>query len=387
MFKTIFMKEMKDVLRDKRSITLLVLFPFLMMAGLTIFYDKILTMGNETEFTMAVDQTIDEELLQELEAAMPTMKIEKTEEVAKAVEDKEAQIGLAVDPDWRVLLNEQKPVPIQMIFDPGSQESTLASSMVEAAFANWQQAEVQLRLAGNNIDSGILEVFAVETKATSNEDHAAAILMLTILIPLLIPMAIANGSYPSATELFAGEKEKKTIEALLITPVKPIKILLAKWLTISLLGIFTGLLCIGVLSVLINFTTELKKGFSELANPGLFVIMSVGLIILFAVLFAEIEMILSMLANSVKEAGYYIAPVLSCLALPLMFMFFSGEGLSLPLYAVPVMNLFLFVRDIFSGQLTVAAYGIAVGSYLLLIGILFPVAYKLFTNHRLMLGK
>ncbi|KRG13081.1 hypothetical protein ACA29_09720 [Lederbergia galactosidilytica] len=42
MFKTLFLKEMKDVLRDKRSVTLLIIFPFVMMAALTIFYDKLL---------------------------------------------------------------------------------------------------------------------------------------------------------------------------------------------------------------------------------------------------------------------------------------------------------------------------------------------------------
>src|SRR5690606_17940559 len=108
--------------------------------------------------------------------------------------------------------------------------------------------------------SSVLEVFQIETKTTKDEENAIASFMLAILILLLIPMTIANGSYPSATELFAGEMEKKTIEALLITPVKPIKILLAKWMTISLLGIFTGVLCIALLSIFVNFTTELKKG-------------------------------------------------------------------------------------------------------------------------------
>ncbi|MBS4210315.1 ABC transporter permease subunit [Bacillus sp. FJAT-50079] len=387
MFKTIFLKEMKDVLRDKRSITLLVLMPIIMMAGLTIFYDKILTSGHETEFTLAVEEGMDAELLQQLEAYMPTLKVEQKADVQKAVEEKEVQVGLMLDPDWKGLLETQKTVPVQIIFDPGSQDSSSASALVMSAFSQWQQETVQLRLAGHQIDSSIVEVFQIETKTTKDEDNAIASYMLAILIPLLIPIAIANGSYPSATELFAGEKEKKTIEALLITPVKPIKILLAKWLTISLLGIFTGVLCIGVISVLMNFTTELKKGLSTIEHPLSFIFMSIVLIVLFAIFIAEVEMILSMLANSVKEAGYYITPVIGFITLPMLFMFFAGEALNLSLYSIPVMNLFLFVRDAFGGQLTTAAFGIATGSYVVLISILFPVALRLFGNHRLMLGK
>ncbi|CAM4096899.1 ABC transporter permease [Lederbergia lenta] len=387
MFKTIFLKEMKDVLRDKRSITLLVLFPVLMMAGLTLFYDKILTTSNENEFKVAVEEGTGAELFEELGKYMPTMSIETFTDVQKAVEEKEVQVGLVLDSEWENKFESQETVPVEILFDPGSQESSNASTVVMGAFTQWQQEMVQTRLAGHHIDSDILEVFQIKTKTTKDEDNAIASYMLAILLPMLIPIAIANGSYPSATELFAGEKEKKTIEALLITPVKPIKILLAKWLTISLLGMFTGILCIGVLSLLMNFTTELKKGLAVIPNPTTFVAMSIVLIVLFAIFIAEVEMILSMLANSVKEAGYYITPVISIIVLPMMFMFFAGEALNVSLYAIPIMNLFLFVRDAFGGQLTAGAFAVAAGSYALLIVVLFPVATKLFGNHRLMLGK
>lgn len=387
MFKTIFLKEMKDVLRDKRSITLLILLPVFMMSALTLFYDKLLAAEHDVEFIMAVEEGTDETLIEQLGSYMPTLTIEVHPDVQKAVEEKDVQIGIQFDRHWHEKLERQESIPVNIIFDPGSQESSSASNIVMTALTQWQQQTVQLRLADQNIDSEVLKVFQIETKTTKDEDNAIASFMLAIVIPMLIPIAIANGSYPSATELFAGEKEKKTIEALLITPVKQIKILLAKWVTISILGIFTGLLCIGVLSILVNFTTELKKGLATIEDPLTFVSMSIVLIILFAIFIAEVEMILSMLANTVKEAGYYITPVIGAITMPMMFMFFASEALSLPLYAAPVMNLFLFVRDAFSGQLTFGAFGLAAGSYVVLILILFPIATKLFKNHRLMLGK
>lgn len=387
MFRIIFQKEMKDVLRDKRSITLLVIFPVLMMTALTFFYDKLLTVDQETEFSLALQNDSDPAIIEQLEPFLPEMTIKKVDDVKKAVEEKDAQVGLAIDPDWLLKLSNQETVPVKLIFDPGSQESASASNLVMNAFSEWQNEMVGIRLADQNIDKQVIEVFQVEAEMTKNEENAIASFMLSILIPLLIPIAIANGSYPSATELFAGEKEKKTIEALLITPVKPLKILLAKWLTISLLGVFTGVLCVGILGLAMNFTVELKKGLSVIANPLSFVVMSIVLISLFAIFIAEIEMMLSMLANSVKEAGYYITPVMSSLTLPMLFMFFSDEALNIPLYAIPALNLFLFVRDGFSGQLTVGAFGLAAGSYTILIAILFPIALKLFSNHRLMLGK
>lgn len=387
MFKTIFLKEMKDVLRDKRSITLLVLLPLLTMMALTIFYDKILASNSDKSFQVGVEKAADREFIDQLETYLPDATIKEYADVQKAVEEKEAQIGISIDFAWNEKLKKKEKIPVHIYFDPGSQESSNAWSLVQTVFSNWQNETVQLRLQEQQLDPSVLEVFQIETKTTKDEDDAIASFMLSILIPLLIPIAIANGSYPSATELFAGEKEKKTIEALLITPVKPIKILLAKWLTISLLGIFTGLLCIGLLSLLMNFTTELKKGLGALEHPLLFVSMSVVIIVLFSIFMAEVEMILSMLAKSVKEAGYYITPVMGLMTLPMLFMFFTNESLNLALYSIPFMNLFIFVRDAFTGQLTVAAFLIAVGCYVVIIGLLFPVALKMFHNHRLMLGK
>ncbi|MGM7637323.1 ABC transporter permease [Bacillus sp. Hm123] len=388
MFKTIFLKEMKDVLRDKRSITLLIVLPLVMMSTLTFFYEKMLSMHDDnTEFTLAIEPNLDSTFVTQLETLIPDANIKKTNEMKQAVEEKEVQIGLKVAPEWKKQFEQQIPIDIEMIYDPGSQESSGALNVIMSALSQWQTQETQVRLADKEIPTEVIQVFNMKEVPTKNEDDAIASYMLAFLLPLLIPMAIANGSYPAATELFAGEKEKKTMEALLIAPVKPIKILLAKWLTISLLGIFTGLLCLVIIGIEINFTTELKKGIETIPNLGTFIGMSAVLIILFAIFITEIEMTLSMLANSVKEAGYYITPVVGCMTFPLLVITFIEESLNLKLYAIPVLNLFLFVRDSFNDQMTFTAFAVAVASYLILIVLIFPIANKLFHNHKLMIGK
>lgn len=170
-------------------------------------------------------------------------------------------------------------------------------------------------------------------------------------------------------------------------PVKPWKVLLAKWTTIALLGIFTGLFCLLIFVIELQFTANLKMGLAGIEHPWGFVGMSMVLITLFAVFISALEMIFSMLANSVKEAGYYLTPLFGLLVLPLLFMFFMSESLITWLYAIPVLNLFLFVRDTFSEQITLGAFGLAASSYVLMIMLLFLIANKMFHQHRLMLGK
>ncbi len=387
MFRTILMKELKDVLRDRRSITLLILIPILLMSGLTFFYDRLLSDTDSNDYVIGIDADVDNHLLQELEVLLPEVKIEQEENLSEQIEDKQVHAGLRIDANWQEKMESLTPVAVEILYDPSSQESSAAYIMLASVFSEWESLIVENRLIAANIDAELTNVFQVQETAIKDEDHALASFLLTVLIPVLIPIAIANGSYPSATELFAGEKEKQTIEALLITPVKPCKVLLAKWTTIALLGIFTGLFCLLIFAIELQFTANLKMGFAGIEHPWGFVGMSMVLITLFAVFISAVEMIFSMLANSVKEAGYYLTPLFGLLVLPLLFMFFMSESLITWLYAIPVLNLFLFVRDTFSEQITLGAFGLAASSYVLMIMLLFLIANKMFHQHRLMLGK
>lgn len=387
MFKTILLKELKDVIRDKRSLTLLILVPLLMMTALVFFYDKMLSNDDDKTFTIAVHETVDAEFITELQNVLSEVDFLETNDIHKELEEKNAQVGLMAEAGWRDVLAKKKSMPIEILYDSGSQASSQAFSIVTSALSNWETAIIQKRIKDEAINQELVHVFDINERSINEEGQAIASFMLAIILPLIIPIAIAQGSYPAATELFAGEKEKKTMEALLITPAKPMPILLGKWMAISLLGIFTGLLSAFVFVIEMQWTTNLKAGFSMLNNPVQFFILSLVLITLFALFISAIEMIFSMLANTVKEAGYYLGPIFGLLSLPMIFMFFLNESLNIWLYPIPVLNLFLFVRDTFSDQFTLTAFFVACISYIMIIYILFLIAKNMFQNHRIMLGK
>src|SRR5699024_12766307 len=61
MLRNIYLKEMKDSFRDRRTLLLTVLLPILMMTGLTFFYENMVSDGGEQSYTLAVHSTIDSE--------------------------------------------------------------------------------------------------------------------------------------------------------------------------------------------------------------------------------------------------------------------------------------------------------------------------------------
>lgn len=64
--------------------------------------------------------------------------------------------------------------------------------------------------------------------------------MLSAILPMLILTSIVSGAMPIALDIMAGEKDRKSIEALLLTPVSRNKVLVGKWLAVSTFGVASG---------------------------------------------------------------------------------------------------------------------------------------------------
>ncbi len=118
-------------------------------------------------------------------------------------------------------------------------------TLVTKAFSSYEKMIVSNRLEQTGTDPNLLQPFVIEQKEISEDDIGSN--LLAMMVPLMLVLAIGIGAAPSAYDLFAGEKEKKTMEALLMTPVNRSTLLLSKWLYPSLL---LGLLQVLLLSLL-----------------------------------------------------------------------------------------------------------------------------------------
>src|SRR5699024_11144532 len=129
--------------------------------------------------------------------------------------------------------------------------------LVSGKLAEYEQIVVAERLQQANIDPSITQAVAVEQRETNTED--SNIQVLALLIPRILSIAIGVGAGPSAADIFAGEKEKKTMEALLMTPVNRSTLLMAKYLTISSVGVIIGVITLAVVAIEVAFFTEHLK--------------------------------------------------------------------------------------------------------------------------------
>ena len=208
--------------------------------------------------------------------------------------------------------------------------------------------------------------------------------MLAVFIPILLAMGISIGASPAAADLFAGEKERKTMEALLMTPVNRSTLLSAKWLTIVTTASITGFVTLIVVFIEIYFFTEnLKAGLNFGDNVGIIIVMALIVNFFYALFCASLMMLASIFAKTVKEANSYMQPIMFLLMFPGFFTMTVGVNeLSLFHFVTPVVNIFSVYKELLYGVVNYEHIVVAILSNLVVAIVLFIISRVLFMKDK-----
>ncbi|MEK3806282.1 ABC transporter permease [Bacillus sp. FSL H8-0547] len=343
-----YIKEMKDCFRDSRTLILTVLLPIILMTGLTLFYERMVSGGEEDTYTLAVEETINQAEA-ELFTPLKNVELVKTGNPEEAVKEGDAQAAVILDSDFTAKIEDGKTASITMIGDSFSQNSSTLMTLVSGALTAYEKTVVGDRLAENGTDPSMIQPLAIEQKEMTQEDPT--INLVALLVPMILALAIGIGASPAASDLFAGEKEKKTMEALLMTPVSRTTLLFSKWLAISSLGAITGLITLGVVSLEVAFLTEnLRKAVSFGSDAPIIIGMALLISVIYAMFMASVLMLTSIIGKTVKESQSYSSPVLMIGTIPALTTTSIGiNEFELHHFAIPVLNLFTILKELLFG--------------------------------------
>ncbi|MCA0148358.1 MULTISPECIES: ABC transporter permease [Rossellomorea] len=381
MLLSIYLKELKDSFRDRRTLLLTVFLPIFMMSGLVFFYENMVSSGEGETYALAVDSNVSKDVTQ-IFSGNETIELVKTDDPRKAVEEGEALVAMIVSSDFIQNINEGKQADITLIGDSFSQNSSNLMNAVTNSLTAFEKVVTSERLRAEGTDLSVIQPFTITKQEVSDEE--GSMFLLSFLVPLILAISIGVGTAPSAADLFAGEKEKKTMEALLMTPVKRSTLMLSKWLTIASVGVITGLVTLIVLAMEISlFTENLKEAVSFGENVYVIIGISLLLTIVYAVFIASLQMITSILGKTVKEAGSYSAPIMMLAAFPGMIITNVGlNELTFKHFAIPILNLFSQFKELLMGVVDYQHIAITIGSNLVIMVIIFAIGRVLFMKDK-----
>lgn len=191
-----------------------------------------------------------------------------------------------------------------------------------------------------------------------------------------------------AADLGAGEKERGTLETLLISPVERYKIVLGKFLTIGFAGVTTALLTVSSMAIwglvlsqgmAIKFVMEFMGAISLLD----FVLVFLMLIPVVAI-FASLLLTLSIYARSFKEAQSYMGFLILIAIVPIIFALLPGVELKGGWAWVPLTNVALAVKELIKGTMDYFQLFAIFGSTALIAGAMIAFSVYWFNQEKVL---
>lgn len=244
------------------------------------------------------------------------------------------------------------PRPV-ILRNSADEKSAMASIRVQNVLTAWEQGILRsvLQDLGLPIDLPT-PVHAAEIDLAADNELAANV--WSKLFPALLMMMALTGAFYPAIDLGAGEKERGTMETLLICPATRTEIVIGKYFTVMLFSVSTALLNLMSAGLsgkyMLSLTGGNTGGLSRLGDLSLPPLTSlVWVLILLAplsALFSALCLALATFAKSSKEGQYYLTPLLM-LTLGLTMFCLSPAVEMQPFYSVlPVMGPALLLKGL-----------------------------------------
>lgn len=392
---TVASKELLSTVRDRRALISNLLIPLLILP--TVMLGLPLVMGGLFEREQASLTRI----AVEGEAALPgplrealvaqRVEIVPSEDALTAVRDDEASAGLIVPAGFAAAVDAGERPMLRVLAKVGNLESELASNKVGQAVAGYRQGLVAETLNAAGLDPSVLQPIVTETLDASRPEERSSG-QLAWIVPFFIAVWALAGGQMVALDATAGEKERGTLEALLVAPVRRVEVVAGKFLATLASGLAASFMAIvGVLvgGVLLRrvFLPRLGEEATEMVAvmggvpsfqaETLWILL--GSAVLLAAAVAALLIAVALFARSFKEAQTYVAPLSFLLIVPALALQFAdlldlGQGV----YLVPVMNVMVLIDDVLGGAVRVADVATAWGTMALLVVALLAFALRSF---------
>ncbi len=247
-----------------------------------------------------------------------------------------------------------EPPRLQIIRNSANEKSLIAYQRVKEAVNNWERALLQDRLTSAQLPASLPKPVNADAIDLAQESQLSANIWSKLFPAMLVLMGLTGAFYP-AIDLGAGEKERGTMETLLISPATRTEIVTGKFLTVLIFSLGTALLNMlsmgftGKHMLSIASAGELSR-FGGVSFPSLSSLLWLVLLAIpLTALFSSLSLGLAMFARSSKEGQYYLTPLLT-VTMGLTVFCLSPAVEITPFYSIfPVMGPALLLKALLLG--------------------------------------
>ena len=389
----IYRKELREILRDKRMLYLVILMPFFLYPVLFTLMGQVGSSQRDKitseKVTVVLNPEAEGGAIAQLLRQDTTLDLRTGPVDATAIDTLDKAIGIQVPADFQTLLDSNQIAPVVIYGDNTKEVISQRRSRIAAMIEGMGQQVVAQRLTSRGLPTELLQPISIQQENIASQ-QAETGKMLAGFLPAMILLFIFLGSIYIAIDITAGEKERRTLQTLFSTPAATREIIAGKFLAVASVGIVSG--AANLLSLMLSMvilTKSLGGGFDamtlEVAPQGwVFLIL---LVLLSTLFIGSISLAVVLLANSYKEAQSYVTPLMMVVLIPAFLSQMPGMELSTQTAMIPMLNICLAIGEIFQGSASLGLIGLVAGFALLYGFFGLWLASKTFGNENVVNGE
>ena len=359
----VFRKEMLEGLRDRRAF-------IAVLISISIFPLLILFMGrfsreirDETRsMVLPVESAENAPALAEWLARQPGLEIEPAPaDPEAAVRDRDADLVLRIPENYGERFAEGRPAAVELIADSSRAAASAKARRVSALLERYGQEVAALRLISRGVSPLLLRPLSVERAEVFSSRRRTAFSALGF-IPMFLLMNAFFGGMQISADAIAGERERGSIEALLVNAVPARLLVLGKWAAAAAFAVFLTLLGLGTCVVVLRFLPGAMNISPSAADWALVALAAVPL----ALFCSALQVVVSTYARSYKEAQTYFGYLVFLPMLPFFAVTFDWVERGSWTAFIPVLGQHLMILGVVGGE-PVAAWELLLAGVLALV--------------------
>lgn len=394
---TVYRKELREALRDRRTLVSMFVIPTvaipLLMLGFAVVTVKLVTQAKAEASSVMILGAAQSPAVKAALAANPKLRIVPSDPGYRAaISGKTLRAAVELADDFDQALTESRRSDVRIYHYDGDLKSGIAANELDRFFRDYREKAVQATLSARGLPPALARPYDIARQNVAPPEKVGGAIFGGIIPYVIVLLCFTGAMYP-AMDLTAGEKERGTLETLLASPVPRSAIVYGKFFVVltSALStvVFAGLSTMITLPLSGWLIGGMVKGAATTAgasaaagvmpqiNPLGFLV-SLGMVVPVAILFAAVLLAVSIFARTYKEAQSYAGPMIMVVIMPAVAAMLPGIELNLRLCLIPILNVSLVSKELVSGTFNPVHLAVIFGSSCVYAAIALAVATRLF---------
>ena len=360
---TVYIKEMLELIRDKKTFIFTVLVPIVAMplifGGFGYLTSSMFKKSEHAELTYAVfGRDNAPQLAQRFasEKGFREVSLAREDDIKAAIDHDKIKFALVIPPGLDTALASHRQAGVTLHYNNAVAvdltRKRVASVIDEHNAALREGALSALKMSKAELRFALNPIRLEEISTAGNRERMGAVVG-GFLPYILLMVCLMAAMYP-AIDLGAGEKERGTLETLLLAPIPRTHLVLAKFLVLCTVGLTSALLMVASMGALLSaFGDRFEGGLAQMVRAigALDLFMVALMLVPTAAIFASILLSISIYAKSYKEAAGMISPLMMLVIVPIVVAMLPGVELNWFWSMVPLTNVSLAMKELVKGTM------------------------------------